>query len=132
MCVYHIFGPRESGGCGDKSGGGFCCFLIVLILFQGCECRYFASGATTGSGRGSTIRNKLKKKRKMCVCLIVFGGSLLGVLYGYFTRCVRKKQGSDDGTALLDALAGRFICFGESDVNPRVIQRGRIGGPGRE
>ena len=31
----HIFGPRVSGGYGDKSGGGFCYFLIVLISFMG-------------------------------------------------------------------------------------------------
>ena len=82
-----------------------------------------------GSGRGA--RYKYIKKRKIGVCLIVFGGLSLDILYGYFTRGVRKKQGRSVGVALLEALAGRFICFGESDVNPRVIQAGRIEGPGR-
>ena len=31
---YQIFGPRGSGGYDYKSGGGFCCFLIVLISFM--------------------------------------------------------------------------------------------------
>ena len=99
-------------------------------FFHGCECRYFDSGAMTGSGRGSKKR-KNYKKRKIRVCLIVFGGSSLSVLYGYFTKGVTKKQDGPFGTALLEALAGRFICFGESNVNPRVIQARRIEGPGR-
>ena len=35
VCCFHMFycklGPRGSGGYDDKSWGGFCCFLIVLI-----------------------------------------------------------------------------------------------------
>ena len=67
----------------------------------------------------------------MCVCPIVFGGLSLGVLYGYFIKGVTKKLDDSFPIALLKALAGRFICFGESDVNPRPIQTRRIGGPGR-
>ena len=40
---------------------------------------------------------------KIGVCLIVSGGSSLSV---YFTRGVRKKQGTSVGVALLEALAG--------------------------
>ena len=32
--LYHIFGPRGSGGYDSKSEGGFCCLLIVLISFM--------------------------------------------------------------------------------------------------
>ena len=44
-----------------------------------------------------------------------------------------KKVGLNRA-ALLEALAQRFIWFGENDVRPRVIQAGRIGcrGEGRE
>ena len=41
-----------------------------------------------------------------------------------------KREG-DNSLVLLEALAGQFIGVGESDVRPRVIQRGRIGGLGR-
>ena len=61
----------------------------------------------------------------------MFGGLSLGVLYAYFTKAVRKTQDSSGGIALLDALAGHFIYFGEGDLNPRVVQAGRIEGPGR-
>ena len=61
----------------------------------------------------------------------MFGGLSLGVLYVYFIRDVTKKQDGLFGVALLEALAGRFIRFGESDVNSRVTQARRIGGPGR-
>ena len=40
-----------------------------------------------------------------------------------------KRLGSFS-PALLEALAQRFVGFGEHDVRPRVIQAGRIGGPG--
>ena len=60
------------------------------------------------------------------------GGSSLGVLYGYFTKGVPEKYDDLVGVVLLDALAGRFIWFGESDVHPRHFQAGRIGGPGRQ
>ena len=58
----------------------------------GCECRYFGSGAMPGSGRGSKIINKLKKNGKIGVCLIVLGVPSLGILYGYFTKGVRKRE----------------------------------------
>ena len=61
----------------------------------------------------------------------MFGGLSLGVLYGYFIKGVTKKHDDLVRVVLLEALAGRFICFGESDVNPRVIQTRRIEGPGR-
>ena len=63
--------------------------------------------------------------------MIVFGGSSLGYFYGYFIEGVTKKHDDLFGVALLEAFAVRFICFGESYVNPRVFQRGRIEGPGR-
>ena len=85
----------------------------------------------TGSGRGGKRRNKLKKS-KICVCLIVFGGLSLRVLHGDFIRGVTKKQDDFVGPVLFEALAGRFICCGESDVNPRHFQRVRIQGPGGE
>ena len=44
----------------------------------------------------------------------------------------KKKRGSVlNSGPLLEALAWRFIVFGESDKSPRVIQGGRIRGPGR-
>ena len=63
--------------------------------------------------------------------MIVFGGSSLDVLYGDFLAGVAKKQDGPVSPALLEALPGRFICFGESDVNPRPIRAGRIEGPWR-
>ncbi len=89
-----------------------------------------AAGRCPAAGGGAGEETN-QKKRKIGVCLIVFGGLPLGVLYGYFIKGVTKKQDGPVSPALLEALAGRFICFGESDVNPRVIQAGRIGGPGR-
>ena len=44
------------------------------------------------------------------------------------------KEDELDGlvwVVLLEALAVRFVWFGESGVNPRVIQAPRMGGPGR-
>ena len=58
----------------------------------------------------------------------MFGGLSLGVLYGYFTEGVMTKQDGPFSVALLEALAWPFIYFGESDVRPRPIQRGRIEG----
>ena len=80
---------------------------------------------------GGAKEDKNVKKRKICVCLIVFGGLSLGVFCGYFTKGVTKKHDDLVGTVLVEALARRFICFGENDVNPRVIQTCRIEGPGR-
>ena len=99
-------------------------------FLHGCECCYLGSGAMPGSGRGSKIRKNIKTKRKIVFCLIVFGGSSRD-LYGYFTKGVRKKQGTSVGAVLLEALALRFIHFGESDIHPRPIQARRIEGPGR-
>ena len=67
---------------------------------------------------GEQEKNKNIKKSKNGVCLIVFDGSSLSVLYGYFIKGVAKKQDGPSGVALLEALAGPFICFGESDVHP--------------
>ena len=53
------------------------------------------------------------------------------------TAEAKKKRGEktrgkgDNSGVLLEALAQRFIVFGESDKSPRVFQGGRIGGPGR-
>ena len=122
-----IWAKRKGRLC--KSGGGFCCFLIVLISLIAANIVIPAAGrcpAAAGGARSETNR----KKRTIGVCPIVFGGLSLGVLYGLFTKGVRKKQGTLVGVVLLEALAGRFICFGESDVNQRVCQRGRIEGLG--
>ena len=122
--------PRGSGGCGDKSGGGFRCFLIVLISFMAVNVVISAAGrcpAATGVAREETN----VKKSKIGVCLIVFGGLSLGDLYGCFIKGVTKKHDGPVGAALLEALAWRFIWSGESDVNPRPIQAGVIVGPGR-
>ena len=73
----------------------------------------------------------MEKIRKTGGCLIVSGGLSLGVLYGCFIKGVTKKQDDLVRVVLLEALAGRFICFGESDGNPRLIRAGRIRGPGR-
>ena len=43
----------------------------------------------------------------------------------------KNKRVGFNRVELLEALARRFIWFGEKDVRPRVIQGGRIGGPGR-
>lgn len=77
----------------------------------------FRSGAMAGSGLGSKIRTKLKK-RKISVCPIVFGRSSLGVFHGYLTECVTNKHDDLVGIALLEAVAGHLICFGESDDRP--------------
>ena len=61
----------------------------------------------------------------------MFGGLSLGDSYGYFTESVTKQQGASVGVALLEALAWRFIYFGESYIDPRHFQAGRIRGPGR-
>ena len=47
---------------------------------------YSGSEAMPGSCQGA--KEKMKEKRKICVCFIVFGGLSLTVLYGYFTRGV--------------------------------------------
>ena len=53
---------------------------------------------------GEQDKKQIKKTRKIGVCPIVFGGSSLSVLYGYFTRGVRKKHDDLVGVALLEAL----------------------------
>ena len=80
---------------------------------------------------GEQEKKQMEQKRKIGVCRIVFGGLSLGVLYGYFIIGATKKLDGPFSTALLEALAGRFICFGESDVRPFHLQAGRIEGPGR-
>ena len=80
---------------------------------------------------GKQEKNKIEKTRKIVFCLIVFDGLSLGDLYGYFMKGVTKKRDGPIDGVLFEALAGRLICFGERDVNPRVIQTRRIGGPGR-
>ena len=84
---------------------------------------------TTSPGDAPPQGSKIIKKQKKCkigVCLIMFGGLSLGVLYAYFTEGVRKKQDTSVGTALLEALAGQFVYFGESDVHPCHSQARRI------
>ena len=62
-------------------------------FFHGCGCRYFGSGAMTAAGGARAETNE----RKTSVCLIVFGGLSLGVLYGYCTKdvivndCLKKR-----------------------------------------
>ena len=87
---YPIFGPRASGGYGCKSGGGFCCILIVLIFFMAVNVVISALNVVYSW----QVKKQIEQKRKIGVCLIVFGGLSLVVLYGYFTRGVRKKQGT--------------------------------------
>ena len=64
----------------------------------------------------------------------MFGGLSLCVLYGYFIEGVTKKHDDLVGTALLEALAGCFMCFGESDyTHDRSRGPGsRARGEGRE
>ena len=59
----------------------------------------------TGSS-GEQDNQKIEKTRHIDVCLILFGVSLLSVLYGFFTRALRKKLDGPFGVALLEALAG--------------------------
>ena len=42
-----------------------------------------------------------------------------------------NKRGGGNSRVLLEALARRFIWFGENDIPPRLIQTRRIGGTGR-
>ena len=77
---------------------------------------------------GEQEKKQMFTKRKIVFCPIVFGRSSLGDLYVFFTKGRRKKQDGVNIAVLLEALAGRFICFGESDVPPRHFQRGRIRG----
>ena len=49
------------------------------------------------------------KKNKIVVCLIVFGGLSLSVLYGYFAEGVANKLDDSFLAALLEALVRRFI-----------------------
>ena len=88
---YHIFGPRGTGGFDYKSGGVFCRFLIVLIFLMAANVVISLAGrcpAAAGGAREETI----VKRRKIGLCLIVFGGLSLGVLYGYFTEGVRNRE----------------------------------------
>ena len=48
-----------------------------------------------------------------------------------FNQRPKETQDGQFSTALVEAFAWQFIYFGESDVNPRVIQTRRIEGPGR-
>ena len=78
---YRILGPRGSGGYDYKSGGVFCRFLIVPISPIDVNVVISAAGrcpAAAGGAREETNVNKFK----IGVCLIVFGGLSLGVLYG--------------------------------------------------
>ena len=79
---------------------------------------------------GEYEKKQIEKNIKIGVCPIVFGELSLGVLCVDFIKGVTEKQDGSISIALLEALAGRFVCFGESDVNPRPIQARRIGGPG--
>ena len=65
------------------------------------------------------------------VCLIVCGwlGCLLS--HCFVTKRCRKQQDDLVRVVLLEALAQRFMAFGENDVRPRVIRTHRVGGPGR-
>ena len=108
---------------------------VIQILATGApkiDCCGKGSHAEVSFARffNARLAAKLKTlKTKWNLCFIVF------------CRCYQTPNGSKktertkpDGlfsTALLEALAGQFIGFGENDVRPRVIQRGRIRGPGR-
>ena len=81
------------------------------------------------AGRANEENNV--KKRKIGVCQIFSCGSSHSVSYGFCTRGPDKKHDDLVGIALLEALVEQFIYFSESDVHRRVIQRGRIEGPGR-
>ena len=59
------------------------------------------------------------------------GGLVSCRLYGFIITSVRKTQDGLICIALVEALAGRFVLFGENDYNPRAIQRGQMGGPGK-
>ena len=48
----------------------------------------------------------------------------------FFKGTRTKTQDTSVGIVLLEALAGEFIYFSESDVHPRVIQARRIEGTG--
>ena len=82
--------------------------------------------AATGGAREDTN----VKKRKIGVCLIVLGGLSLSVSYAYFVKGITNKQDGIFGTVLFEALPWRFMCFGETDIDPRRFQVGRIEGPG--
>ena len=64
----------------------------------------------------------LTEKKERLVC---------GRLYDILIERVRNKLDDPVRVALLEALAGRFVWLGEIDLNPRPIQAGRIGCPGR-
>ena len=129
----HIFGSRGSDGYGDKSGGGFRCFLIVSFFVMAVNVVISATGRCPAAAGGAREEQK-GKTRKFSVCLIVFGGFSLDVLYGYSIKGVTKKQDGPVRVVFLEALVGRFICFGESDVRPRHFKGGksRARGEGRE
>ena len=76
-------------------------------------------------------QEQIRKKLKNGVCLIFSCGSSHSVLNGFLTRGPDKKRDDLVGIALLEALAGQFIYFGETDVHPRHFQTGRIGGQER-
>ena len=61
----------------------------------------------------------------------MFVGLVFDRLHVFPIKSVRTKQDGSINVVLLEALAGRSVWFGGSDVNPRMIQRGLIGGPGR-
>ena len=87
---YYIFGPRGSGGYDYKSGGVFCRFLIVLISFMAVNVVISAAWRCPAAAGRAREENNVKK-RKIGVCLMVFAGLSLGVLYGYFIRGVTNK-----------------------------------------
>ena len=96
-------------------------WLNVVILALGTV--MFHGGRCPAGG----VVEKVEKKRKCC--FIVFCKC-----YKTPNGSKKKKENKSDtsvGTALLEALAGQFIYFSESNVRPRLIQRARIGGPGR-
>ena len=126
---YHIFGPRDSGGYDYKSGDGFCRFLTVLIFFMAVSVVIAAAGrwlAAAWKAKGETN----VKNIKIGVCLMLVGGLSLYVLYGYFTKGIRKT-GHVNWCRAFEFFGGRFKWFRESDVRPRHFQSRRIEGPGR-
>lgn len=90
-------------------------FITSLIKTQVLDPRY-----------GELVARSLRARDQVTV----FGGLSLGVSCDCFTKGVRKREDTQAGIALLQALAWRFICFGESYVNLRVAQACRIGGSG--